>query len=47
MLHTLFKCYCSCVPCSCLPSQVPISVIIFGVSMDLAEISASLGLPAK
>ena len=20
MLHTLFKCYCSCVPCSCLLS---------------------------
>ena len=20
MLHTLFKCHCSCVPCSCLPS---------------------------
>ena len=47
MLHTLFKCHCSCVPCSCLLSQVPISVIIFGVSMDVAEISASLGLSVK
>ena len=30
-----------------MPVLLPISVIIFGVSMDLAEISASLGLSVK
>ena len=46
-LDTLLKCHCSCFLCSSLLSWVPISVIEFRVSMNPAEIWASLGLSAE